>query len=666
MSLRVKLLLAASLLLAVPLAGYRFVLGMETFLREQQLRSATSAAHMLARALESRPDLLGAYRPPVDDARLLYVHPLARAPQVDGYDADWGELALRGPGDAVRAAHLGAQLYLLVALRDTPPRPRLRLVLSDAPGFARAWLIDAAVPGATLASEVPPGSGAVAPAHPDDRVRAGVQHAGADTVFEIRMPLALHAPELHVELLDGAGTIRRLPARGALDVLVPAPELSTLVASLLAGDGRRLRVTDTGGHVLAQAGTLAGGTSGGTSGSYAGRSAGGALAALLDGLLEPDEDSLMSLAPSTLTLDGPELDDALAGTAAARLRRGEAGGALVVSATRPLRVGTRIVGALVLEESTSPIESLARRALLELALAAGGAFLLASAVLLAVAARAASRLRALRDQAAHAIDASGRVGVGFEAAGGRDEIGDLARSFAAALARLRGYQDYLEQLARRLSHELRTPIAVIRSSLENLSLAGDDAARPQAHPALTRALQGADRLDAMVRRMSEAARLELAMADSERACVDLRALVASAVEGHAQAIADPALSTRLDPQPVILDASPDLLLQALDKLIANARDFAAPGSVITVRLEQRGARVRLAVENRGPSLPAGDHARLFDSMVSERDGRGDDGEPHLGLGLYVVRLVAQFHGGQPFAEDLDGGGARVGMDLPVA
>lgn len=653
MSLRVKLLLAASLLLAVPLAGYRFVLGMESFLRERQVQSAASAAHVLARALETRVDLIDARHPGADDAPVLYVHPLARRPQVDGYDEDWGELALRGNGERVRAAVHDAHLFMLVALPGAGPAARLRVIMDDVPGFTRAWLLDAAVPGSVAALEVPPDSGAVAPGHRDDRVRAGVQHDADTAVFEIRMPLALHAPALRFEILDGTRVVRRLPARGALHLLLPAPQLPVLLRKLNGADGRRLRVTDTRGYVLAQAGTLATGAEHGT------------LASLLHGLLDAEDDALMSLAPSTLALDGPELDAALAGTPAARLRRDQRGGALVVSATQPLRAGSRIVGALVLEESTSPIESLARRALVELALAAGGAFLLASAVLLAVAARAASRLRALRDQAAHAIDASGRVEGSFDAAGGRDEIGDLARSFAAAMARLRGYQDYLEQLARRLSHELRTPIAVIRSSLENLALAEQATTGSDPRPALARALQGADRLDALVRRMSEAARLEQAMADSERVAVDLRALVASAVEGHAQAPGDTALHARIDAQPINLRASPDLLLQALDKLIANARDFAAAGSAITVALERRGASVRLAVENYGTPLPAGDRTRLFDSMVSERaaDARG---EPHLGLGLYVVRLVAAFHGGQAFAEDLAGGGARIGIDLPAS
>lgn len=653
MSLRVRLLLAASLLLAVPLAGYRFVLGMETFLRERQLESAADTAHTLARVLESRPHLIDSPIASTTGAQLIYVHPLAHAPQPDGYDADWGELVLPGPGDGVRAAHHGAHLFLLVALRQAPPGLRLRLIMDDVPGFTRAWLLDAAAPGAIGTLEVPPASGAVSPAHADARVQAGVQHAAGDTLFEVRMPLALHSPALRFEVLDGERVVRRLPARGALELLVPPPELSTLVASLVAIAGRRVRVTDERGHVLAQSGTLSG------------ESGAGGLATLLERLLDADDDALMSLAPSTLTLDGPELGAALSGTPAVRLRRGEGGGPLVVSATRPLRADNRIVGALVLEESTSPIESLARHALLELAVLAGGAFLLASAVLLVVAGRAASRLRALRDQAAFAIDDAGRVGSTFNAPGGRDEIGDLGRSFGAALSRLHGYQDYLEQLARRLSHELRTPIAVVRSSLENLALAGDDASEPRSGPTLIRARQGIDRLDALVRRMSEATRLEQAMADSERVAVDLAVLVASAVAGHAQAARDPALDTRLDGGPVIVNASPELLLQALDKLIANARDFAAPGSLVTVVLERRGTRARLAVENRGVPLPAGNPARLFDSMVSERDSSAGD-EPHLGLGLYVVRLVAEFHHGQPFAENLDGGGARVGLELPVA
>jgi K+-sensing histidine kinase KdpD len=66
-------------------------------------------------------------------------------------------------------------------------------------------------------------------------------------------------------------------------------------------------------------------------------------------------------------------------------------------------------------------------------------------------------------------------------------------------------------------------------------------------------------------------------------------------------------------------------------------------------------------------LPAGQQQRLFDSMVGQRSGATAGNGPHLGLGLYIVRLVAEFHGGRPVAANLEtGNGVAVGMELPLA
>jgi signal transduction histidine kinase len=74
----------------------------------------------------------------------------------------------------------------------------------------------------------------------------------------------------------------------------------------------------------------------------------------------------------------------------------------------------------------------------------------------------------------------------------------------------------------------------------------------------------------------------------------------------------------------------------------------------------------LRVDNEGPLLPAGMEARLFDSMVSVRKGEGG-AVPHLGLGLYIVRLIAAFHGGGARAANRpDGRGVVVAVTLPLA
>jgi len=74
-----------------------------------------------------------------------------------------------------------------------------------------------------------------------------------------------------------------------------------------------------------------------------------------------------------------------------------------------------------------------------------------------------------------------------------------------------------------------------------------------------------------------------------------------------------------------------------------------------VSLAAADGAVALAVRNQGPPLPESLGGKLFDSMVSGRADRGG-GEPHLGLGLYVARLIAEFHGGTIGAENLASGG----------
>ena len=106
----------------------------------------------------------------------------------------------------------------------------------------------------------------------------------------------------------------------------------------------------------------------------------------------------------------------------------------------------------------------------------------------------------------------------------------------------------------------------------------------------------------------------------------------------------------------------------LDKLVANAVEFGTPGSLVRRRASRaRVTRVVLSVDNEGPPLPAGMEARLFDSMVSVRAAASRGEVPHLGLGLYIVRLIAAFHGGSARAANrADGTGVVIAVTLPLA
>jgi dedicated sortase system histidine kinase len=376
----------------------------------------------------------------------------------------------------------------------------------------------------------------------------------------------------------------------------------------------------------------------------------------------PDEDFDEAIADDALA-SGREIAGALQGRPGFRLRNTPDGKAVVISAAHPIWNGDEVAGAVVVEESTNPILSVRSRALERLLVLTLAVFAVAAAVLIWFATRISTRIRRLRDEAETAIDAHGRLAHPHSrlltAQNSSDEIGDLSRSFSAMLGKISQHHAYLESLASRLSHELRTPIAVVRSSLENLKLAPADA-----RVYIERAEEGLKRLGTILTRMSEATRLEQGLNAVERERFDLAAVVAGCVEGYRLAYPHQPFDLALPQKKAPVVGSPDLAAQLLDKLVANAVDFSSPGQAVRISLSVENGVAELGVENQGPPLPEEMRGKLFESMVSvrgERAREGQSGEPHLGLGLYVARLIAEFHGGTIAARNLaSGGGVAVG------
>ena len=100
------------------------------------------------------------------------------------------------------------------------------------------------------------------------------------------------------------------------------------------------------------------------------------------------------------------------------------------------------------------------------------------------------------------------------------------------------------------------------------------------------------------------------------------------------------------------DSMRDLLIQMLDKLVDNAVDFSTAGDTVAIELTGDVDTLSVSVTNPGPPLPERMRSQLFDSMVSMREGKDSR---HLGLGLYVAKLIAEGHGGSITADNIDGG-----------
>ncbi|HTS21288.1 MAG TPA: ATP-binding protein [Casimicrobiaceae bacterium] len=498
-----------------------------------------------------------------------------------------------------------------------------------------------------------------------ERTLAGTAQAVA-TALHDRGPLF----EIPVAPLD------TLPAERTRDDAAPrsgsvATPGSPEIAQILHGLSRttaRIFVVDREQHVLARAGSLKRAPAPeapAPDASYPARFVAWldreALQPLYARLLQSPTEDFSDERPGRAVATGKDVEGALAGILTIDRRPTADGKAVIVAAAHPIWVGDEVKGAVIVEETTNAVLAERNRAFARLFNIVLAALLVGSVALTLYASWLSMRIRRLRDEAEAAIDARGRVRGKLPGSSARDEIGDLSRSFGNALARLTQYASYQEAMAGRLSHELRTPIAVVRSSIDNLALQPlpDDA-----RVYIGRAQEGLGRLASIITRMTEATRLEESLAEAERERFDLARVIVGCVDGYRAAYPGRTFELRVPSGEASYYGAPDLVAQMLDKLCENAVEFATPGTAIVVALQEDETRFRIAVTNRGPSLPATMQGRLFDSMVSVRDRHVDSG-PHLGLGLYIVRLIAEFHGGRAIAANRDDGdGVTVSVTLP--
>ena len=662
MSLRFKLLLIALSTLALPLAGWLFVRQMEQLLRQGQEQTLIATANALAQGL----DALGVPLPPTGAA--LYVHRAPGRMVVDGYGDDWNLLTpftqhLGPPSDPGKLSLLLCDdtewLYLYASVRDATrdrvdandPRAssadHLTLTLQRG-DLTRRYLIASAAPGHFDALTLGDASDNALPT-----IVEGVwQEDGSGYRVELRLPRAQMPDRLGLGMLDSA---QRVPEPvDTLPLLRMSKSLSTQLARIVP-DGLRVRLISDEGWVLGAAGALADATG-----------AKDARRRWLEGfvyrsLIAPQVSQAANFAPSLPRLDATEVWQALSGITATAWHRGNGEGNVVLAAAVPLKAGGEVHGALLLERTSATLPLLTNRALLSLGGASLLALVLAGGILFAFASVLSLRIRRLRNAAEQAVRAGGRSEVPLPLTSARDELGDLARSFSRLLEESAAYTDYLRTLASKLSHELHTPLAIVKSSLDNL----DHQTLPaDAQTYVARARDGAERLGAIVRAMSQASRLERAIAAAEPEDFDLAAVVRGCVDSYRPLVAPRRLDADLPYDAVPMHGAPELIAQALDKLVDNARGFAPENGWIRIALHATSDGARIAVANSGPPLPPAMHDRLFDSLVSVRDASVRGETPHLGFGLFVVRLIAQAHRGSANARNLeDGSGVEFVLEL---
>jgi two-component system sensor histidine kinase ChvG len=681
-SLRAKLLLVSLLTLILPWAGWRYAQQMETTLRQGQESALLTTADVLSRVVASEPELLyrtrqlaTAFDPAQGD---IFAPLLTATPLLDGFPDEWPDPAREVPGfnatsDAltVRLGVVGRSMRLYAQVRKSridyevpshgefaqvPPSDRLVLLMRDEFGRERAWSISAVAPGPII---VRPSSVGM-PWEASDEVIAHVtgvwRETGDGYAIELRAPLNLMGTHLGVYAIDKQQTL--VTGTKSLAAVHTGSELLKDRLERFAPAGTRVSVVDNHGWLLARAGSI----NADTDAEYAGlqRNEEG-FARSVYRVLFAGDDAVSGAYGLPYGMWGAPVDAARDGARTAIWFEQSAGEPSLIRAAVPIQVDDTPLGALVVEqpgEQLMLVRELALTRLLNLTLVAT---LFTIAISLVFAARLSHRIRRLSRAATTALTPEGRIDAEIPDTSARDELGALARSFGTLLNRVKEYTSYLQTLGTKLSHELRTPLTIVSSSLDNL--ASEETLSDASRSYLERARQGTARMHGILTALSEATRVEQSIEHTERVRFDLAELVRNMGAAYRQTFATHAVETHVQAGQCRILGSPDLIAQLLDKLMDNAADFAPRGSTITLTLASDARSHRLSVRNAGPTLPAELADRLFESLVSGRAGA--DGKPHLGLGLYIVRLIAEFHGGVVRAENApDDSGVIVTLELP--
>ncbi|HTY92428.1 MAG TPA: ATP-binding protein [Steroidobacteraceae bacterium] len=654
MSLRLKLLLLGFATLVLPAAGYEYAREMEAALRDSEQQSLQAIAQTIAASLQGRADLL--YRL-VPDAGLtppgpndLQAVPLQTVPFLDGYADEWPRAsAFRriisdGPHQVALLAGVHEHMaYLLVEVRDAhvvwdapgldvlDPAgfgDRIWVAFTDAAGAQHQYLIATAEPGPVHGRRIETRDLGRQVAIDEPRIVGGWQPMNGGYRVELRIPLSMLGARLGV-LVDerdrrggeavSLGTLDRDTLAPLGRLLIPSPELTGYLSQFIQ-PGLRLTVLGTDQAVLAQVDALAATVAGADR---------GLLPQLYRRMLErPDDRKVVEARSPIVGLD----------------RRQTLGSVQIVETA----------------ERSLTLRDKALTQLLDFTLVTSALVVI---LMFSFAAWLAWRLARLRRASETALTREGLV-TSFPDTSAPDELGDVARSFAMLLGRLNEYTGYLRTLAGKLAHEIRTPLTIVRSSLDNLD---SEAVSPAARTYLDRAREGSERLSAILVAMGAATRVEEAIQGAERTRFDLRALMDSAADAYRTGFPQRRFIAQLPADPVMLEGAPDLIVQMLDKLIDNAVDFSPEHGTITLRLLADAGQVLIEVDNPGPALAgaslAAGGSHLFESLWQSR--AGGDSRPHFGLGLYIVRLIAEFHGGRAEAANLpDGSGARFTVVLP--
>ena len=710
-SLRLKLTLISLLLLIIPLIGFRFSAILQENLLESREDAIMFTAKAVSTALANRPDIFDrALFHSLDQSRDLYPLRLSSSIRLNGKVDDWqpeldqSETFAAGHilssitpynSESLTFKHLigerGNFLYGLFVVHDDtviyrhrnslyPERAdHIQIGIQDKEGELHRYLLATEKPGWINGFQMEAEPGKLIPLANEPRIQGVWTETEDGYIVEMRIPLDMIGKRLAfavadvddartrvVETLMGTANPGEIGELGWL--LAPSHDIEALLKRLDRPHSR-IRIVDSNRRVRARFGSLQSITTKESEQNQKSFSLlnwlHGQLSPVYRIFTEPFTTTFTAAGSGAKQLDIMGIEEGLLGKSSITYYQLDDAQVEVMAAITPLLDGGTIVGAVVVEQTTNSILALKNRMIEESIGLTVLAFVIIGLGLLLFASRISSRIRRLRNQAATAISDDGRIIAEITAVHAKDEIGDLGRTLSTMLSQLKEQNEYRENMADNLEHEMRTPLAGIAASLKNME---KELSQPdkQVKEYMSWALRDVQRMESLLTAIRDATCLQDALVRDFQEDFDLAAALSMWQEhGWQPGYPEVTFSCDIPEEPIFIHGDPDRLRQMIEKLIDNAVSFHIADTPILLKLSSKQDIIELRICNQGPEIAPEMLGQIFNSMVSLRTQKGST--PHLGLGLYIVRTIVEHHQGTIRAENIREGesGVCIIVNIPM-
>jgi two-component system, OmpR family, sensor histidine kinase KdpD len=213
-----------------------------------------------------------------------------------------------------------------------------------------------------------------------------------------------------------------------------------------------------------------------------------------------------------------------------------------------------------------------------------------------------------------------------------------------------------------VSHDLRTPLAIIKGAASTLNESSDALSRDEKEGLLTSITEESDRLERLVGNLLEMTRLESKSLKPRREWLPVEELLSSALSRLEDALEGRAVSVQTPASLPLIHADPVLLEQVLINLVENAAKYSPKGTSIELAAQVDGQELVLEVKDRGPGIPSGAEEKIFEKFFRAPQSSGT---PGAGLGLAICKGIVEVHGGTIRVAAREGGGSSFRLRLPI-